>query len=168
MPASESGKGDTGVVTTQFVTSKDGTRIAFDRTGDGPPVIVVAGAFGNRSFGEPAGALLAREFTVFNYDRRGRNESGDTPPYAVEREIEDIEALLNEAGRIGVCVRHVVRRSARARGGCTPAAEFRSLRCTSLRSWLTTAGLPCRTITWSECKAAVSRRAARAMPSKSS
>jgi len=97
MPANETGLGSSGVATTEFVTSKDGTRIAFDRTGDGPPVIMVAGAIGNRSFGDQLGPLLS-DFTVFNYDHRGRNESGDTLPYAVEREIEDVEALINEAG----------------------------------------------------------------------
>jgi pimeloyl-ACP methyl ester carboxylesterase len=82
---------------TEFVTSKDGTRIAFDRTGDGPPVILVSGALGNRSWPFPLGGLLAPHYTVFKYDRRGRNESGDTPPYAVEREIDDIDALIREA-----------------------------------------------------------------------
>jgi pimeloyl-ACP methyl ester carboxylesterase len=98
MPSGESVRGGSGVMTTEFVTSKDGTRIAFDRTGEGPPVILVAGATANRSFPNPLSALLAPNFTVFNYDRRGRNESGDTPPFAVEREIEDIEALIEEAG----------------------------------------------------------------------
>jgi pimeloyl-ACP methyl ester carboxylesterase len=98
MPGSESGQTRTSVATTEFATSKDGTRIAFDRTGEGPPVILVAGATANRSFPNPLVALLAPNFTVFHYDRRGRNESGDTPPYAVEREIEDIEALIKESG----------------------------------------------------------------------
>jgi len=82
------------------VTSKDGTAIAFDQTGQGSAVILVDGALCYRAFG-PMGALaplLAPHFTVFTYDRRGRGESGDTTPYAVEREIEDIEALINEAG----------------------------------------------------------------------
>jgi pimeloyl-ACP methyl ester carboxylesterase len=98
MPANDTGLGGSTVATTEFVTSKDGTRIAFDRTGEGPPVILVAGALANRTFPNPLGALLAPNFTVFNHDRRGRNESGDTPPYAVEPEIEDIEALIKEAG----------------------------------------------------------------------
>jgi pimeloyl-ACP methyl ester carboxylesterase len=82
------------------VTSKDGTRIAFDRLGQGAPVILVDGALCHRNFG-PMGALaplLAPYFTVLMYDRRGRGESGDTLPYAVDREVEDIEALINEAG----------------------------------------------------------------------
>lgn len=81
--------------------SKDGTPIAFDRLGGGPPVILVHPAFGHRAFDPPmaeAARLLSSQFTIFTYDRRGRGESGDTPPYAVEREIEDIDALIAEAG----------------------------------------------------------------------
>jgi pimeloyl-ACP methyl ester carboxylesterase len=82
------------------VFSKDGTAIAFNRVGDGSPVILVDGALCYRAFGSsrPLAKLLAQHFTVFTYDRRGRGESGDTAPYAVEREVEDIEALVNEAG----------------------------------------------------------------------
>jgi pimeloyl-ACP methyl ester carboxylesterase len=82
------------------VTSKDGTKIAFDRSGDGPAVILVDGAFGRRRFGpnEPLAPLLADRFTVYTYDRRGRGDSGDTLPYAVEREIEDLQALVDAAG----------------------------------------------------------------------
>lgn len=81
--------------------SKDGTVIAFDRSGDGPPVILVHPAFGHRAFNPEMAELaqlLASRFTVFNYDRRGRGESGDTAPYAVEREIEDLDSLITEAG----------------------------------------------------------------------
>ena len=83
-----------------MVTSKDGTSIAFDKLGQGQPVILVDGALCHRAFGPmPALApLLAQHFTVLMYDRRGRGESGDTQPYALEREIEDIEALIDEAG----------------------------------------------------------------------
>jgi len=80
--------------------SKDGTAIAFDRIGEGPPVLLVDGAIAYRGFG-PSGPLakaLASRFTVFTYDRRGRGESGDTAPYAVQCEIEDIEALARQAG----------------------------------------------------------------------
>ncbi|HLJ82519.1 MAG TPA: alpha/beta fold hydrolase [Ktedonobacterales bacterium] len=87
------------------VTSKDGTTIAFDHVGAGPALILVDGALCYRTFGPmgPLAALLAPHFTVYTYDRRGRGESGDTPPFAVEREIEDIEALINEArGSAGV------------------------------------------------------------------
>ncbi len=80
------------------VISKDGTPIAFDRLGDGPPVILVCGGSTDRMANAPLAALLAKHFTVFNYDRRGRGDSGDTPPYAVLREVEDIEALIAEAG----------------------------------------------------------------------
>jgi pimeloyl-ACP methyl ester carboxylesterase len=82
------------------VISKDGTPIAFDQFGQGPALILVAGAFCARlSWSGPELAkLLAPYFTVYNYDRRGRGDSGDTRPYAVEREIEDIDALITEAG----------------------------------------------------------------------
>ncbi len=85
----------------QKVTSKDGTTIAFDQTGKGPVVILVAGALQYRAFDQGTkqlADLLAPHFTVFNYDRRGRGDSGDTKPFAVEREIEDIEALIDRAG----------------------------------------------------------------------
>ncbi len=82
------------------VNSKDGTAIAFDLSGTGPAIILVAGAFTDRS--QPILVQLAEslssQFTVFNYDRRGRGDSGDTAPYAVEREIEDLDALIKEAG----------------------------------------------------------------------
>ena len=80
------------------VTSSDGTRIAFDRLGDGPPVILVCGQSTDRSSNAPLAALLASDFTALNYDRRGRGDSGDTQPYAVEREVEDLDALIGEAG----------------------------------------------------------------------
>jgi pimeloyl-ACP methyl ester carboxylesterase len=83
------------------VTSKDGTAIAFDRYGSGPALILVGGAFQHRVI-DPKTAqlaeLLRRDLTVFHYDRRGRGDSGDTLPYAVEREVEDIAALIDEAG----------------------------------------------------------------------
>ena len=80
------------------VTSKDGTLIAYDKSGTGPALILVGGALSDRAGWQPVAQLLASDFTVFSYDRRGRGESGDTPPYAVEREIEDLEALIDEAG----------------------------------------------------------------------
>jgi pimeloyl-ACP methyl ester carboxylesterase len=82
----------------ETVTSKDGTTIAFDRLGDGPPVILVCGGSTDRSANAPLADLLAEHFTVSNYDRRGRGDSGDTPPYAVERELEDIDVLIDAAG----------------------------------------------------------------------
>lgn len=82
------------------VISKDGTSIAYDRQGRGAPIILVDGAMCTRSFGSKPElvSLLARHFTVYSYDRRGRGDSGDTKPYALEREIEDIEALIDDAG----------------------------------------------------------------------
>ncbi len=82
------------------VTSKDGTRIAFEQAGTGPALIIVDGAMCYRASGPsgPLAALLTSHFTLYTYDRRGRGESGDTAPYAIEREIEDIEAMINEAG----------------------------------------------------------------------
>jgi len=80
------------------VISKDGTRIAFDQSGQGPALILVAGALTTRADWTSLAAHLAPHFSVFAYDRRGRGESGDTTPYAVEREIEDIDALITEAG----------------------------------------------------------------------
>ena len=82
------------------VLSLDGTRLSVERIGTGPCLVLVDGAFCGRSFG-PARALaneLRDSFTVYFYDRRGRGESGETMPYAVEREIEDLRAVLNEAG----------------------------------------------------------------------
>jgi pimeloyl-ACP methyl ester carboxylesterase len=80
------------------VTSADGTSIAYDRLGDGPPIILVVGAFNDRSTTAPLAQALAPRFTVLNYDRRGRGDSGDTTPYAVQREIEDLDALITAAG----------------------------------------------------------------------
>jgi pimeloyl-ACP methyl ester carboxylesterase len=87
------------------VTSKDGTPIAYDRQGAGPAVILVGGGLVDPVTGRPGrwenaplAAALAERFTVYNYDRRGRGDSGDTLPYAVDRELEDLRALLDEAG----------------------------------------------------------------------
>src|SRR6516162_8470008 len=84
------------------VTSKDGTTIAYSAVGQGPAVILVDGATGFRWSPEPSelAKLLAPQFTVYSYDRRGRGESGDTQPFALEREIEDIEALIDAAGGV--------------------------------------------------------------------
>lgn len=82
------------------VASHDGTVIGYDRRGSGPALILVDGALCSRAFGPTPklAPLLADRFTVYTYDRRGRNESGDTPLYAIEREIEDLQALIGEAG----------------------------------------------------------------------
>jgi pimeloyl-ACP methyl ester carboxylesterase len=80
--------------------SRDGTRIAFTKMGSGPAVVLVDGAFCFRENG-PApdlSPLLAQQFTVFAYDRRGRGESADTPPYSIDREIDDLRAIVDEAG----------------------------------------------------------------------
>lgn len=83
---------------TDTVRSADGTTIAVDRTGEGPPVVMVLGAFCDRSSGESLGALLAADYTVFAYDRRGRGDSGDSARYAVEREVEDLAAVVALTG----------------------------------------------------------------------
>jgi len=82
------------------VTSNDGTRIAFDRVGSGPPVILVDGAMCYRASGPmgPIARLLSSHFTVYTYDRRGRGESTNVEPYSVAREVEDLQALITEAG----------------------------------------------------------------------
>src|ERR1700674_3145893 len=93
-------KSATTVPIVKTVLSRDGTAIAFQRIGHGPAVILVDGALCYRGVGQSGhlAMLLAPHFAVFTYDRRGRGESGDTAPYAVEREVEDIAALLGEAG----------------------------------------------------------------------
>src|SRR5215470_2557345 len=82
------------------VSPADGTKIAYDKQGDGPALILIDGAMNSRSSGSKPelASLLSRNFTVYSYDRRGRGDSGDTLPYAVDREIEDIEALIGDAG----------------------------------------------------------------------
>ena len=80
------------------VTSKDGTSIAYERSGTGPAIILVGGGLDDGSENAALVPELARHFSVYNYARRGRGDSGDTLPYAVEREIEDIDALISEAG----------------------------------------------------------------------
>jgi pimeloyl-ACP methyl ester carboxylesterase len=80
------------------VISRDGTAIAYDRLGSGPAVILVAGGSVDRQSNAGIADILSSDFTVYNYDRRGRGPSGDTPPYAPEREIEDIAAVAEAAG----------------------------------------------------------------------
>jgi len=85
------------------VTSRDGTNIAYDQSGQGPALILIPGAFEHRATPFDTSALagfplLAEHFTVYHYDRRGRGDSTDTQPFALEREIEDIEALIDVAG----------------------------------------------------------------------
>ncbi|HEY1535383.1 MAG TPA: alpha/beta hydrolase [Polyangiaceae bacterium] len=78
--------------------SQDGTLIAFEREGQGPAVILSGGALTSRLDSAPLGALLAARFAVYRYDRRGRGDSGDTAPYAVAREVDDLAALIEQAG----------------------------------------------------------------------
>src|SRR6266511_2761770 len=87
--------------TLNHVTSRDGTTIAFDRLGAGPPIVLVCGGSVDRMSDAGLAAQLASDFTVFNYDRRGRGDSGDTLPYAIDREIEDIDAVVGAADASG-------------------------------------------------------------------
>lgn len=80
------------------VTSSDGTTIAFDRLGEGPPVVIIGGGPTHRSANAPVAKLLSEQFTVFNYDRRARGDSGDTAPFAVDREYDDLAAVIDTAG----------------------------------------------------------------------
>ena len=80
------------------VQSKDGTTIAYDQSGKGPAVVLVCGGSVDHHSNASLAAFLAERFTVYNYHRRGRGESGDTQPYAVDREVEDIEAVIDAAG----------------------------------------------------------------------
>ncbi len=81
----------------QTVQSADGTTIAYERAGTGPALILVGGALNNRHSAASLVPLLAKSFTVLSYDRRGRGDSTNTPPYAVEREVEDLRALAAAA-----------------------------------------------------------------------
>jgi len=85
-------------MSTNKVISKDGTTIAFDKSGTGPAVVLVSGGSVDQTSNAPLATLLAPYYTVFNYHRRGRGESGDTPPYAVTREVEDIDAVTTATG----------------------------------------------------------------------
>jgi pimeloyl-ACP methyl ester carboxylesterase len=106
------------------VRSKDGTPIAFERSGAGPPLVVVLGSLNDRSSAAPFAEALAPHFTVYAYDRRGRGDSGDTPPYAVDREVEDIDALISESGGSALVYGHssgaVLALEAAARGLAIP------------------------------------------------
>ncbi len=89
-----------------YVPSRDGTRIAYDRVGDGPALIFIGGALSDRAAAAPLAALLAPHFTAFAYDRRGRGDSGDTQPFTTQREIEDLDALIGEAGGTALVFGH--------------------------------------------------------------
>ena len=81
----------------ETVASRDGTPMAFERSGTGPALVLVGGSLADHSFYTPLAEELSDGFTVYNFDRRGRGESGDTRPYAVEREVEDVGALVAHA-----------------------------------------------------------------------
>jgi pimeloyl-ACP methyl ester carboxylesterase len=85
------------------IVSHDGTEIAYDTSGSGPGLVLVSGAFTDRSFFAPYAEALSATFTVVNYDRRGRGDSGDTTPYAVEREWEDLDAVRSATGARFAC-----------------------------------------------------------------
>ena len=78
--------------------SKDGTTIAFERSGTGPAIVLIGAALSDRAEVRKLARLLEQRFTVVNYDRRGRGQSSDTLPYAIEREVEDIDALIAATG----------------------------------------------------------------------
>jgi len=80
------------------LTSADGTTIAYERAGSGPAIVFVAGAFNDHSALEPLAGALAGDFTVVTYDRRARGASGNTKPWSIDREAEDLDALIAEAG----------------------------------------------------------------------
>lgn len=80
------------------ITSQDGTTIAYDKKGQGPLLILVLGALNRRSQGKKLAELLSNSFTVVSYDRRGRGDSTNTPPYSTDKEVEDVEALIDELG----------------------------------------------------------------------
>ena len=84
----------------EMTTSADGTPIAFDRRGEGAPLILVGGAWNDRNTATELAERMAKSFSVYTYDRRGRGDSGFTEPYAVEREIEDLEAVIAAASGI--------------------------------------------------------------------
>ena len=84
----------------KIIFSKDNTPIAYETVGSGPLLIIVTGALNTHNFGVPGEMVpfLQEHFTVLTYDRRGRGQSGDTPPYSIEKEIQDLEALIDHHG----------------------------------------------------------------------
>lgn len=106
----------------QITTSKDGTTIAYETTGSGPLLIIITGALNTHNFGVPGDTVpfLKDNFTILTYDRRGRGKSGDTPPYTVYKELEDLEALIDKNGGKAYLYGH----SAGAALALFAAAEF--------------------------------------------
>ena len=128
------------------VTSKDGTTIAFEQSGTGPTVVLVSAALADRDGTAKLAKLLSQKFTVINYDRRGRGKSTDTHPYAVEREVEDLNALIDAAGGsaylFGSSSGAALALEAASRLGTRSRASL----CMSHPSSLTAAVRPCRRI----------------------
>ncbi|MCU1443301.1 MAG: lysophospholipase [Cryobacterium sp.] len=91
---------------TQITASADGSTIAYDMVGSGPPLIIIGGAFNTRHSAGDIAALLAADFSVYSYDRRGRGDSTETKPYAIDREVEDVVALVKAAGGSAVVYGH--------------------------------------------------------------
>jgi pimeloyl-ACP methyl ester carboxylesterase len=85
--------------TMELIESADGTRIALDRSGSGPPLVIVLGAFCDRSTSKPLAALLASNYTVYEYDRRGRGDSGGGLPCPIEGEVQDLATVVAAAGQ---------------------------------------------------------------------
>lgn len=127
----------------QHITSTDGTAIAIDRAGEGPPVVMVVGAFCDRTSGESLATVLASKYTVYRYDRRGRGDSGDTASYSIGREVEDLDAvtavtdgppfvyghssggaLALEAAAVGVAMRKIAVYEPPYTGSLDPGPEF--------------------------------------------
>jgi pimeloyl-ACP methyl ester carboxylesterase len=111
------------------VSSKDGTTIAFDRIGSGPPVVLISGGPSDRSANADLARRLAQNFSVLNYDRRGRGDSGDTPPYSIDREYEDLAAVLDAAGGSAALVGYS------GTGNIALEAAARGLPATKLTLW---------------------------------
>lgn len=111
------------------VTSQDGTTIVFDRSGDGPAVVLFSGGPSDRSANTELAALLAPAFTVYNYDRRGRGESGDAQPYTVDREYEDLAAVIAAAGGSAALI------GSSGTGNIALEAAARGLAITKLALW---------------------------------
>jgi pimeloyl-ACP methyl ester carboxylesterase len=87
------------MTTSKVIEAADGTRIALDRSGSGPPLVIVLGAFGDRSTSKSLAALLTQSYTVYEYDRRGRGDSGNGTPLSIEGEVQDLAAVLAAAGQ---------------------------------------------------------------------
>lgn len=119
-----------------FAVSDDGTRIAFEKVGSGPALVIVGGALSQRDGGKPIAGKLSDHFTVYTYDRRGRGESGDTKPYAVAREIEDLGAVIEQAGGRA----YVYGASSGAALALQSAAELGAARVSKLAVWDTPYG----------------------------